>query len=555
MHPEPRKVVLVGVAGSHNAFSLSLYNLKAYVCADADMRKAWDLRVIQHPLVGVTDHAEKVAGLARRIANEKADLVGFSCYMWNTAVFRDIAKELRKLCPDCKILLGGPEMTTDYLVSGKYDGFSMDYCISGEGELTFLELLRHLVHGTPALSAIDGLSFRNNDNQPFTVNGKREAFKSLALIPSPFLTGVVDDEVLLRPNIEANIETQRGCTLRCAYCVYHKDMGKISYNDVDRTLDEVRFVINKGVKSIRFVDANFSSDLEHAKNVMKGLIKGRFESKLMFELIPGFIDEELTSLFADFNNLHPWNEVTLGVGVQTINMEALHTIRRAIKLEKFETTFDLLKKYRIYAKIDLIIGLPGEDLAAIDRTLEYMMNKLRGNQSHLLCCHIMRGLPGTKLLDIAKEYQMMFTSEFEPHELYESPALPRPDMLRCLRRTAVIFRLVNHSGWANREFIFDRHSQDPCIHDAYFRAKDRLGISNIELLDILIEGLMKHLSHRSYFVQSRFPYAETWWWSLSKREVSNPWLLNFLATCGTGEDSPATDMGTKVPPPADLVTL
>jgi hypothetical protein len=143
----------------------------------------------------------------------------------------------------------------------------------------------------------------------------------------------------------------------------------------------------------------------------------------------------------------------------------------------------------------------------------------------------MRGLPGTELLDIAGKYQMQFTSEYEPHELYESPVLPRPDMLRSLRRTAAIFRLVNHSGWSDREFIFDRRSRDTSVHDAYFRAKDRLRISNIALLDRVIDGLMVHLDDRSYFVQDRFPYAETWWWNLSRNEVSKQWLVNFLDHC------------------------
>src|ERR1043165_9221833 len=120
MHSKPRKAVLVGIAGSHNAFSLSLYNLKAYAHADPEIRKAWDIRVIQHPLVSVLNHAEKVPELAARIAGEKPDLVGFSCYMWNTMAFRDIAKKLRELSPGTKTLFGGPEMTTDYLLAGKY---------------------------------------------------------------------------------------------------------------------------------------------------------------------------------------------------------------------------------------------------------------------------------------------------------------------------------------------------------------------------------------------------------------------------------------------------
>jgi radical SAM superfamily enzyme YgiQ (UPF0313 family) len=527
---KPKKAVLVGIAGSNNAFSLSLYNLKTYAYTDADIRQTWDLPVIQHPLINVTQRAEKIPKLVDQIVAQAPDLVAFSCYMWNVDVFQELSGVLRQRLPEAQIVWGGPEIATDYLLNGKYDGFEADFCVSGEGELTFLELLRNRTHGTPALAAIDGLAFRDRGRGPFTVNRRRTPFKSLLEIPSPFLSGVVDDEVLLRRKVQANIETQRGCNLRCSYCIYHKDMDRISYSGVDRILDEVAYVAGKGVKDVRFVDANFSSSLDHAKAVMRGLIERRFETKLMFELIPGFLDEELAALFAEFNALHEWNDVTLGVGVQTINLDVLRRMRRAIRVEKFEQTFDLLQKYGIYAKIDLIVGLPGEDIASIERTLEYMLDKLRGSRRHLLCCHVMRGLPGTELLEIAKQYGMVFSSRHEPHELVESPALPRADMLKCLRRTAVVFRLINHRGWADKELVSGKEARETSIRDAFFETRDRLGISHVALVDLLVQGLLRHLAGRgSWFARPDFPFAETWWWNFSALEVQNEWILDFLA--------------------------
>jgi radical SAM superfamily enzyme YgiQ (UPF0313 family) len=529
LESRPRKAVLVGIAGSNNAFSLSLYNLKAYALADSGIRSRWQLDVIQHPLINVTRAAEQVTPLAERIVARRPELIAFSCYLWNVDVFRELATLLRKHLPDAKIVWGGPEIATDYLKEGKYNDLTADYCVSGEGELSFLELLRHLGDGKPELADIPGLSWRTAPHEPFTVNARRTPFKTLLDVPSPFLSGVVDDEVLFRPKVQANIETQRGCNLRCSYCVYHKDMEKISYASVERTIDEVRYCINKGVRNIRFVDANFGSDLVHAKAVMRGLVDNRFEAKLMMELIPGFIDEELAALFGEYNSLYAWNEITLGVGVQTINVEVLRKIRRAIRLERFEQTFDLLQRYNVYAKIDLIIGLPGETLESIENTLEYMLGRLHGSSAHLLCCHVMRGLPGTELLDIAKEYGMVFSSQYDPHELHHSPALPREDMLKCLRRTAVIFRMVNHEGWANREFLTGNSTTDTCIHDAFFAARERLGCSHIAVVDRLVEALMEPLRLRnSWFAQPDFPHAETWWWSLSSLEIKDDWLVEQL---------------------------
>ena len=76
-------------------------------------------------------------------------------------------------------------------------------------------------------------------------------------------------------------------------------MDKISYSSSERVLKEVEYVSARGVKHLRFVDANFSSDLAHAKAVIRGLIDNNVEAKIMFELIPGFLDEELAALFEE----------------------------------------------------------------------------------------------------------------------------------------------------------------------------------------------------------------------------------------------------------------
>jgi len=516
--------VLVGIAGSHNAFSLSLYNLKAYAYQNTQIQDRWDITVIQKPLInfGEKYNKKKLSDLLNEIISKKPNFVGFSCYMWNIDSFLKISEDLKKKLPSVKILLGGPEIATEYVQNSHFDKYAIDFCVSGEGELTFSELLQHLESKKPKIDDIDGLSHRSDTKLPFTVNAKRKPFKSITEIPSPFLGGIVDEDVLARSGVEANLETQRGCNLRCSYCIYHKDMDRVAYSEIERIIKEVRYVTKRGVKKIRFVDANFSSDKNHAKLVMKGLIHERFKTSLFFELIPGFIDEELAALFGEYTKLHPQNQITIGVGVQTINLKVLKLMRRSIRKEKFEKTFKLLQKHNIYTKIDLIIGLPDEGISSIEETLEYMVDQLRGSKAHLLCCHVMRGLPGTELVEIAKKKKMIFSSKYEPHELIESPTLPRADMLKSLRRTGVLFRLINHVGWADREFVWGKTSQKTNIRDLFFATKDRLSVSNVKLTDLIVEKLIIHLKPiKSWFSMPDFPYAETWWWVHSSRKISN----------------------------------
>ena len=527
-----RKATLVGIAGSFNAMSLSLYNLKSYaLLTETEVPNHWDIDILQRKLItpGSAVAEQMTQQAIDLIVKSEPELVGFSVYMWNVNVFKGIARTLRRVLPNAKIVMGGPEIASDYIREGNYDDFEADYLVYGEGEATFRDLLLHLAGGPLAIHEVAGLAYRPEPGAGFKLNDPRPLFKSLQGLPSPYLNGVVDQELLERPKLEANLETQRGCTLKCTYCIYHKDMPKITYNAVDRVIEEAKFVsVRNGVRRIRFVDANFTSDLPFAKQIMRGLIDAKIEARLMFELIPGFIDEEIADLFQEFNGLHEWNDITIGVGVQTINYDILRSVKRGIRVDRFVKTFDLLSVRKIFTKIDLIIGLPGEDFASITKTLEYFLEQLRHSNSHLLCCHVMRGLPGTELIEQAKKHQMVFSSEREPHELIESPILPRKQMLRCLRRTGTVFRLVNHEGWTRRDFLSGETDVQTTLRDEFFAARDRIGSKNIELVDILIDKLMRDLSPKSWFVQEDFPYAETWWWGHSQREVKDSWLMDAL---------------------------
>jgi hypothetical protein len=99
-----------------------------------------------------------------------------------------------------------------------------------------------------------------------------------------------------------------------------------------------------------------------------------------------------------------------------------------------------------------------------------------------------------------------------------------------------VFRLLNHRGWASKEFITGRVSGDTSIRDAFFAAHERTGLSHVGVVDLIVEALMEHLRERdSWFAQPDFPYAETWWWSMSAVEVKDDWLLAFLSGLGAGE--------------------
>ena len=533
MTNKKKRAVLASISGAHNAFSLSLYNIKAHLQSVEDVKKHWQIDVLQQPLITKVNESREFKNFLSGLKNDY-DVIAFSCYMWGIEYIKDAIQALKKTNPKSWIVVGGPEISSDWIVEGRYENLLADIFVVGEGEKAFIDILKfydtrngldlspdiyfgdkfRVDKGLPRRE--DGPKVRLTNREAREIFGKNNMFAKLA---SPYLSGVVDEEVLKRPNIQANIETQRGCSLKCTYCIYHKDMPKIIYRDPSIVLEEAVFLNSKGVEKLRLTDANFGSSLPFAKKIIKGFIVKNLKFELMLELIPGFIDEELADLFQEFNSLHKKNYISVGLGVQSINYPTLKLIRRGVKIEKFDKTFELLTTRGIYCKIDVIVGLPNETLSMIAQTQEYMLEKLRGSRAHLLCCHLLRGIPGSELTRTCEEYGLIFSSEFEPYELRHSPALPREDLLIALRRTAVIFRLINNG-------FSDTHNL--VAKEKFYKLCKQLNLENLALIDLMIPILQNSVPKNSWFSNEDFPHSETWWWEKSKQEVSDSMIINAL---------------------------
>lgn len=102
---------------------------------------------------------------------EKPKMIGFSCYIWNIDIVAGISKEIHKIMPDVPIWLGGPEVSYDCdMQLKKYPWIKG--IISGEGEVSFYELINHYLAETvgnikvglniPGLSDIKGIVYRED---------------------------------------------------------------------------------------------------------------------------------------------------------------------------------------------------------------------------------------------------------------------------------------------------------------------------------------------------------------------------------------------------------
>ncbi len=522
-----KTVVLVGIAGTPDDFLLSPYVLKS------SLRGAADVHVLSCPYV----EPSEVAGRAERIAGEIAalrpGLVGFACYLWNIDAVSRIVEHVRAALPETKILLGGPEISREDIAGGRFDGSPADFLIHGEGEKPLRNLVLALQADRPMrVDDIRGLAGRRNGG---FACGEPDLIERLDLEPSPYLEGAIPADLLTRPGIRANVESQRGCNFRCAYCFYHKDFPGVRYRNPETVVEEMALVDRQGIRMCRIVDANFISDTEFAKQIVRGMIRRKLRLSVFAEILPQFVDEELAGLFGEYVRCAPGNFLMLGVGLQTVNPEALTVIRRKIPLRHFERAFDLLARQQVCIKTDIILGLPRETRETYFETIEFIAEKLR-HGTHFLSLAVLRVLPGSDLVGIAEREKLTLDRRDAGHFVYATPTMPRGRLIECLRLNAAAFRVLSTVHM----------EKGPRIRDLYFDVKDRLGVRHVPLLRHLAREFFDYLKAKgTEYVQDDFPNAEDYASKSIRTDISDDWLagrLESLARSGLPAESPAMEV-------------
>ena len=356
--PMRTKLTLVGIAGTAKDFLLAPPLLKAHIDREPRLRAAYDAHAWHESFFPPHDRTS-LGRIADDLAGAGVDVIGFSCYIWNFEAVAQLTRGLRARGSTAKIVLGGPEITREEIEAGRFDTWDVDYLVFGEGEKPLSSLLLALLElENGGLATIKGLAYR--DGKGFRCHPQPDLIEDLTQAASAILDGAVPEAVLTRPQMRINLETQRGCSFRCAYCFYHQGSPKIRYRDPLTVLDELESVTARGMTEGRLVDANFLSSKQHSHAILRGLVERDIRMKLLFEALPPFVDEEAGDLIGAYIANAPGNAISVAVGIQSLNREALKIIRRAMRVSVFERALGILQRCGAVSRVDLILGLPRE---------------------------------------------------------------------------------------------------------------------------------------------------------------------------------------------------
>jgi anaerobic magnesium-protoporphyrin IX monomethyl ester cyclase len=374
--------------------------------------------------------------LLRLIMSEQADLVAFSCYIWNIEKTLRICADIKKIAPETRIVLGGPEVsfgTFELMLNCP----AVDFVIKGEGEAVFSQLAKALTdQGAEmffgaALEEIDNLFFRDGDDISVAPLGR--GYLPLDTIPSPFEAGLVD---LNKPL--TYYETSRGCPFSCAFCLSSVE-GQVRSFSMERIRRDLLLLMQKRVPQIKLVDRTFNYDARRADDIWRFILEHNQGSHFHFEIAADLLNDAALQILKQV----PANTFRFEIGVQSASADTLKRVNRTADLGRiFYCIRQLRAETRIELHLDLVAGLPGEDFAAFLMSLQAVADL----HPHQIQVEALKVLKGSPMREIAAREDYYFSGS-PPYTILRNPWLSYNDIGRIETIGRLLDLFYNQGGF------------------------------------------------------------------------------------------------------------
>ena len=336
--------------------------------------------------------------LRKQIERIKPDIVGISCFFSSRfPAALEAAQIIKQISPNIITVIGGvhPSLMPEKVCS--YPEF--DYAIIGEGERSFVELIRAIENGA-SLKSIDGLAYKYanrvclNPKTKFNDDLDSLGFPDWELFNLERYLNLHEERWGLGGGRYAPMVTSRGCPFHCTFCSIHCVMGPgYRVRSAAHVVDEIETLISRySVDEISFEDDNLTYDKARFIQICRGIIekglKIRWNTPNGVQV--GSLDEE-TLLWAKRAGCDSLN-LAIESGDETIRNRV---IRKGLKSEKIYEVARACHKVGIKPNAYFVIGMPGETENSINNTRKYIEDLHFDN----LSIFIATPTPGTKFYD------------------------------------------------------------------------------------------------------------------------------------------------------------
>jgi len=321
--------------------------LGVYYVAAALKDSGYDVEILNWHDINATP--EKIKEM---LGEKKPDVIGFSILHGNRWGGLDIARIAKQIDPRVTIVFGGVGAT--FLWEHFLTHFSdVDFVVIGEGERTFLNLVRHLDAGhLEAIESLDGLAFRKDGRAVRTTDAPPIA--PLDDLPDP-----------ARYFTYRHLSLTRGCAGNCNFCGSPRFWGRhVRFHSADYFVEQIQRLYQKGIHFFYFSDDTFTVNKKRAIEVCKKIIEKKLDITWNAISRVDHINEDI--LFW----MRKAGCIQISYGVESGSEKIRNFLQKKIATETIVNTFALTRRYGIMARAYFIYGCPEESWETIQETID-----------------------------------------------------------------------------------------------------------------------------------------------------------------------------------------
>lgn len=297
-----------------------------------------------------------------------------------------MAELLKRINPNCKILIGGAHATIQHreVIT---ENICFDVAIRGEGERTVINVV-NAIQGIGSLQEIKGITYRDNgqiietDPAEFIIDMDNIPFPAYHLVDMERYFGLAKKYASRTAYTFSGWErgvsliTSRGCPYHCSFCSINLHMGRRwRYHSPEYVLNHMEHLMREyGVKYFHFEDDNLTANPKRFEKILDGIIARRYD--IRWDTPNGVRADTLSLDLLKKCAQTGCTFLTLGVesGVQRVLDDV---ICKNTKIEDIEKVASLAQKAKVNTRAFYLIGTPGETAMEINSTVTHAIKMIK----------------------------------------------------------------------------------------------------------------------------------------------------------------------------------
>ncbi|CAB1059035.1 Radical SAM domain protein [Olavius sp. associated proteobacterium Delta 1] len=350
--------------------------LGVYYVAAVLKDNRYDVEILNWHNINATPHKIRQA-----LEEKKPDIIGFSILTANRWGGIEIARIARQINPQVKIVFGGIGAT--FLWEHFLTHFQeVDFVVIGEGEHTFLKLIRCLETNRPqAIEKIKGVAFRKNGKPIRTPEA--DPIERLDDLPDP--AKYFDFQ---------HLALTRGCGGNCNFCGSPRFWGrKVRFHSADYFVGQLERLFHKGIHFFYFSDDTFTAHKRRVIEICRKIIEKKLDIAWNAISRVDHVSEQVLYW------MRKAGCIQISYGVESGSEKIRKFLLKNISSEKIQSAFALTRKYGIMARAYFIYGAPQESRQTIQETID-LINTIKPLSAIF---YILDIFPGTALYEDFKQ--------------------------------------------------------------------------------------------------------------------------------------------------------